>query len=58
LPYVFTALSGITTFRLGGTSLLIVVGVGVDLIKQIEAHMVERHYESLIQKGAVLGRRS
>ena len=58
LPYVFTALSGITTFRLGGTSLLIVVGVGVDLIKQIEAHMVERHYESLIQRGAVLGRRS
>ena len=51
LPYISTAFSGITTFPLGGTSLLIVVGVGVDLIKQIEAHMVERHYESLIQKG-------
>lgn len=58
LPYIATSISGITTFQLGGTSLLIVVGVGVDLIKQIEAHMVERHYESLIQKGAVLGRRS
>jgi len=58
LPFIFTGISGITTFQLGGTSLLIVVGVGVDLIKQIEAHMVERHYESLVQKGAVLGRRS
>lgn len=57
LPYIFTSISAITTFQLGGTSLLIVVGVGVDLVKQIEAHMVERHYESLIQKGAVLGRR-
>ena len=56
MPYIFTSISGVTTFRLGGTSLLIVVGVGVDLIKQIEAHMVERHYESLIQKGG-FGRR-
>jgi preprotein translocase subunit SecY len=50
---------GLLSFGLFGTSLLIVVGVGIDLIKQIEAHMVERHYESLIQKkGAVLGRRT
>jgi len=42
---------------LGGTSILISVGVAVDTIKQIEAHMVERHYESLIRKGAVLGRK-
>lgn len=56
MPYIFTSISGVTTFRLGGTSLLIVVGVSVDLIKQIEAHMVERHYESLIQKGG-FGRR-
>lgn len=58
LPYVATGVSGLTTvFFIGGTSILIVVGVGVDTIKQIEAHMVERHYESLIKKGAVLGRR-
>ncbi|MBI1744380.1 preprotein translocase subunit SecY [Candidatus Acetothermia bacterium] len=42
---------------IGGTSILIVVGVAVDTLKQIEAHMVERHYESLIQKGSVLGRK-
>lgn len=61
LPHILNFLSGnfsqTLSFGLFGTSLLIVVGVGIDLIKQIEAHMVERHYESLIQKGAVLGRR-
>lgn len=58
LPYIVNNLSGLTaSFALGGTSILIVVGVGVDTIKQIEAHMVERHYESLIRKGAILGRK-
>lgn len=58
LPYVVTNLSGLQAFfALGGTSILIVVGVAVDTIKQIEAHMVERHYERLIRKGAVLGRK-
>jgi len=57
LPYLIIGASGITGIWIGGTSLLIVVGVGVDMMKQIEAHMVERHYESLIKKGAVLGRR-
>ena len=57
LPFIIGDLSGLAAGRLGGTSILIVVGVGVDTLKQIEAHMVERHYESLIQKGAVLGRR-
>jgi preprotein translocase subunit SecY len=57
LPMIITNASGLTAFFLGGTSLLIVVGVGVDTVKQIEAHMVERRYESLISKGAALGRR-
>ncbi len=58
LPYVVVNLSGLrVAFALGGTSILIAVGVAVDTIKQIEAHMVERHYESLIRKGAVLGRK-
>jgi len=58
LPYVVVNLSGLQiAFALGGTSILIAVGVAVDTIKQIEAHMVERHYESLIRKGAVLGRK-
>ncbi|HIC95904.1 TPA: preprotein translocase subunit SecY [Candidatus Bipolaricaulota bacterium] len=57
LPYIIIGASGISGIWIGGTSLLIVVGVGVDMMKQIEAHMVERQYESLIKKGAILGRR-
>jgi len=58
LPYVFSALSGLTAaFLVGGTSLLIVVGVGMDTIMQIEAHLVMRHYESLAKSGGLLGRR-
>ncbi|MBS3764942.1 preprotein translocase subunit SecY [Candidatus Bipolaricaulota bacterium] len=60
LPYVFTAISGLTSFWLGGTSVLIVVGVGLDVLMQIESHMVMRHYDSLTEAGgsAILGRRS
>ncbi len=58
LPYIFSALSGLTAaFLVGGTSLLIVVGVGMDTIMQIEAHLVMRHYESLAKSGGLLGRR-
>jgi len=57
MPYIVQSLSGMQTFfALGGTSILIAVGVGVDTVKQIEAHMVERHYESLIRRGAAVGR--
>ncbi|MBS3786632.1 preprotein translocase subunit SecY [Candidatus Bipolaricaulota bacterium] len=60
LPYVFTAISGLSSFWLGGTSVLIVVGVGLDVLMQIESHMVMRHYDSLTEAGgsAILGRRS
>jgi preprotein translocase subunit SecY len=58
LPYVFSALSGMQgAFIIGGTSLLIVVGVGMDTLMQIEAHLVMRHYESLTKSGGLLGRR-
>lgn len=60
LPYIFTAISGLSSFWLGGTSVLIVVGVGLDVLMQIESHMVMRHYDSLTEAGgsAILGRRS
>ncbi len=58
LPYIFSAISGIRgMFLVGGTSLLIVVGVGIDTLMQIEAHLVMRHYESLTKAGGLLGRR-
>jgi preprotein translocase subunit SecY len=58
LPYLLSQASGLPTmFLIGGTSLLIVVGVGIDTIMQIEAHLVMRHYESLTKSGRLLGRR-
>lgn len=57
LPFVFTAVSGLRGFSIGGTSILILVGVGIDTIMQIEAHLVMRQYESLIKGSAFLGRK-
>lgn len=44
-------------FYFGGTALLIVVGVALDTVQQIEAHMLSRHYEGLMKKGRLKGRR-
>jgi preprotein translocase subunit SecY len=44
-------------FFFGGTGLLIVVGVGMDTMQQIESHLVMRHYESFMKKGRLKGRR-
>ena len=43
-------------FYFGGTALLIVVGVGLDLIGQIEAHLVSRQYEGFVQGTRIRGR--
>jgi preprotein translocase subunit SecY len=45
-------------FYFGGTSLLIVVGVAMDTIQQVEAQLIMRHYEGFMKKGRVRGRRS
>ncbi len=44
-------------FYFGGTSILIVVGVALDTISQIESHLVTRSYEGFLKKGRVRGRR-
>ncbi len=44
-------------FFFGGTALLIVVGVGMDTVGQIEAHLVSRNYETFMQGARVRGRR-
>lgn len=41
----------------GGTSLLIVVGVALDTIQQIESHLLMRHYEGFMKKGRIRARR-
>ena len=44
-------------FYFGGTALLIVVGVSLDTVGQIDAHMVSRHYEGFVKgAGRVRGR--
>ena len=45
-------------FYFGGTSLLIVVGVGMDTLQQIESQLIMRHYEGFVKKGRIRGRRS
>ncbi|MDR2645489.1 MAG: preprotein translocase subunit SecY [Endomicrobium sp.] len=43
-------------FLFGGTSLLIVVGVSLDTIGQIESHLIMRHYEGFMKEGRIKGR--
>ena len=58
LPYILAAVSkSPAMFLIGGTSLLIVVGVAIDTLMQIETHLVMRHYDSLTKSGGLLGRR-
>lgn len=44
-------------FYFGGTGLLIVVGVAMDTMAQVESHLVMRHYEGFIKKGRLKSRR-
>ena len=37
-------------FSFGGTALLIVVGVGLDLVNQIEAHLLNQNYDGFMKK--------
>lgn len=44
-------------FYFGGTSLLIVIGVALDTVSQIESHLLTRSYEGFLKKGRIKGRR-
>jgi len=44
-------------FYFGGTSLLIVIGVAMDTVNQIESQLIMRHYEGFLKKGRIRGRR-
>jgi preprotein translocase subunit SecY len=44
-------------FYFGGTGLLIVVGVALDTLQQIESHLIMRHYEGFLKRGKLRGRR-
>ncbi len=50
LPVLFTQLAGLpTSARIGGTSLLVVIGVALEVMKQLESQLVKRHYKGFIK---------
>jgi preprotein translocase subunit SecY len=46
------------TFYFGGTSLLIVVGVAMDTVQQVESQLIMRHYDGFMKKARIRGRRA
>ena len=56
LPKFITQGMGIT-FYFGGTSLLIVVGVAMDTVQQVESQLIMRHYDGFMKKTRIRGRR-
>jgi preprotein translocase subunit SecY len=55
LPYFLISNLGVQ-FYFGGTSILIIVGVALDTLQQIESHLLMRHYEGFMKKGRIRGR--
>jgi preprotein translocase subunit SecY len=50
--------SGVFARFFGGTSLIILVGVVLDTLQQIESHLLMRHYDGLMKTGRITGRTS
>jgi len=55
LPWLLIQ-KGNVNFFFGGTGLLIVVGVALDTLQQIESHLLMRHYDGFMKKGRIRGR--
>jgi preprotein translocase subunit SecY len=55
LPWVLMKQFNVQYF-FGGTGLLIVVGVALDTLQQIESHLLMRHYDGFMKKGRIRGR--
>jgi preprotein translocase subunit SecY len=53
IPFWIFSIFNITTFYFGGTSLLIVVGVGLDTVQQAQQLLLLRHYDGFMKKGRV-----
>jgi preprotein translocase subunit SecY len=56
LPDVVMANTHARFLTFGGTSMLIVVGVALDTLQQIESHLLMRHYEGFVKGGRIRGR--
>ncbi len=55
LPWVLISKANVNFF-FGGTGLLIVVGVALDTLQQIESHLMMRHYDGFMKRGKIRGR--
>ena len=48
VPSIFTLASGMTSLSMGGTSVIIMVGVAIETVKQMESQMMMRHYRGFL----------
>lgn len=55
IPTLMTGIMGINTFYFGGTAVIIVVGVALDTVHQIEGQLLMRHYEGILKRRAGRG---
>ncbi|MCL1875311.1 MAG: preprotein translocase subunit SecY [Synergistaceae bacterium] len=55
IPNFMSSVMGITNFYFGGTAALIVVGVALDTVHQIEAQLLMRHYEGILKRSGGKG---
>ncbi len=58
LPQIIMNITGVQAFSFSGIGLLIVVGVALDTLRQIESQLMLRNYEGFLSKGRIKGRRS
>jgi preprotein translocase subunit SecY len=56
LLYRFISVPYAVATFFGGTSLLILVGVMLDTMRQMESHLLMRHYDGFLKKGRLRGR--
>lgn len=58
LPNLTSSLVGVISaqFIVGGVGMMIAVGVALDVVQQMEAHLIMRHYEGFIKRGRLKGR--
>jgi preprotein translocase subunit SecY len=55
LPYILIQRANVQ-YYFGGTGLLIVVGVALDTLQQVESHLIMRHYDGFMKRGRIRGR--
>jgi len=56
LPDLIIGMTKAPFLGFGGTSVLIVVGVALDTLQQVESHLLVRHYEGFVKRGRIRGR--